>query len=66
MEQVLCQFYHRPVWDQRHRLHIENTYKYFEMGINLPIKFPAGDICIPLRCSIMIQQVYEFVHLCYK
>ena len=28
--------------------------------------FPAGGMPGPFWCSIMIQQVYEFVHLCYK
>ena len=27
---------------------------------------PAGDMLRPFWCSIMIQQVYDFVHLCYK
>ena len=32
----------------------------------MAIMSPAGDMLRPFWCSIMIQQVYEFVHLCYK
>jgi hypothetical protein len=32
----------------------------------MTIKLPAGGIPMPFECSIMIQQVYESVHLCYK
>jgi hypothetical protein len=32
----------------------------------MPIKDSAGGMRKRLMCSIMIQQVYEFVHLCYR
>ncbi len=32
----------------------------------MAIKSPAGGMLRPFWCSIMIQLVYEFVHLCYK
>lgn len=58
--------YQRSIWDASLRLYIENTYNYFGVGINMTLKFPAGTMRMRLRCPIMIQRVYEFVHLCYK
>jgi len=58
--------YQRSVWDASLRLYVENTYNYFGAGIKMDIKSPAGGMPMPFWCSIMIQLVYECVHLCYK
>jgi len=56
----------RMVGDWIYRLPIEYTHKYFEVHIKETLMFPAGTLRRRLRCPIMIQQVYEIVHLCYK